>query len=667
MAVAVAAVVVAVAAAPAGHRPASLPVPPMVRGTKDGGGGGGGGGRAGAGGPPGSGGPGRAGGTTPQRQGPLSATGARSGGAPAAATAAPSKPTATASGSAPPKPPGSRAPAGGEGGGGGGAAAAEGGEGAADAAGGGGRGGEDGSLTLPDSSGKYNVKVKRQMSAKLKASQVNDLIEKQRQEQKNAQRLAEEAAARQARLKEYESSLGALWVDQWDHVQLDQLPKDVERPNEIGRRGLAERDPTFRAELGDLLLLYFQELFDTYLYYAKVEADASASELYRMTDFNWKNVLRDATVVGAPPGQISTQTVSSIFKFVNQRRDNLEQGKNKASREAKGGAAAGLGAGAGAGLEGEAAAQDITDAVAKAMADSGAAASAAASGFSSPVTRSHYAAGSLYAFTFSEFLEGLIHVALELPPPPNAPPPGPSGLSSLYVVNSVRALLDGKVIPFAKRGNTLEFRKAIVTSGPLNEALASISPMLEPLYNTFAGDTSQLRAGRGGGGLSLKTFLDMCSQSELIGGALSNMQVKATFVNSLKISIDAEDSRKPLLNKGEFMEAVLRLAYAYDLSKDDPSPSNRATGVARGGRAKRAAAESASERAKKDPAVAYTGLIKEAVDGVTPRGGAAAAAGETVAEQVESAILLKLPTVCGKLLALLEEKVKQTLHGAAVS
>ena len=537
-------------------------------------------------------GPGRAGGTTPQRQGPLSATGAF-GWCARRRDGRPIKTDGDRGGSHH-QPPGSRAPAGGEGGGGGAAAAAEGGEGAADAAGGGGRGGEDGSPTLSDPSGKYNVKVKRQMSAKLKASQVNDLIEKQRQEQKNAQRLAEEAAARQARLKEYESSLGALWVDQWDHVQLDQLPKDVERPNEIGRRGLAERDPTFRAELGDLLLLYFQELFDTYLYYAKVEADASASELYRMTDFNWKNVLRDATVVGAPPGQISTQTVSSIFKFVNQRRDNLEQGKNKASREAKGGAAAGLGAGAGAGLEGEAAAQDITDAVAKAMADSGAAASAAASGFSSPVTRSHYAAGSLYAFTFSEFLEGLIHVALELPPPPNAPPPGPSGLSSLYVVNSVRALLDGKVIPFAKRGNTLEFRKAIVTSGPLNEALASISPMLEPLYNTFAGDTSQLRAGRGGGGLSLKTFLDMCSQSELIGGALSNMQVKATFVNSLKISIDAEDSRKPLLNKGEFMEAVLRLAYAYDLSKDDPSPSNRATDVARGGRAKRAAAESAS-------------------------------------------------------------------------
>lgn len=535
------------------------------------------------------------------------------------------------------------------------------------AAGGGAGGGvsieaADPSLALPDSTGKYNVKVKRQMSAKLKASEVNELIERQRQEQKNAARLAEEAAARQVRLSEYESTLTTLWKDQWSYVQLGQLPKDVEKPNEIGRKGLNERDTTLRDQLGELLVLYFQELFDTYLYYAKVEADASASELYRMTDFNWKNVLRDSKVVGDnKASQIGTQTVSSIFKFVNQRRDNLTQGKIQGPKDPKPppppSSADPSGAPPAESLE------DITDAVTKAMVDSGAAASAAAQGFSSAVTRSHYAAGSLYAFTFSEFLEGLIHVALELPPPPNAPPPGPSGLSSLYVCTCVRTLLDNHVIPYAKRGNTLEFRKVIVSSAALAEALASIGPLLEPLYNTFAG--SDLRAGRGGTGLSLKTFLDMCTQSELIGGSLSNMQVKSVFVNSLQISIDSDDGRKPLLQKHEFFESILRLAYVYDLSKEDPSPSQRATGASRGARAKRAAGE-AEQRAKRDPSVAYSGLVKGAVDGVTPRGGDVAA-GETMAEATEAAILQKMPTVCGKLLALLEEKVKQTLHGAAVS
>ena len=79
------------------------------------------------------------------------------------------------------------------------------------------------------------------------------------------------------------------------------------------------------------------------------------------------------------------------------------------------------------------------------------------------------------------------------------------------------------------------------------------------------------------------------------------------------------------------------------------------------------AAESLADRAKKDASIAYTGLVERGLEGVTPRGAAAVAVGETLAEQMESTILQRLPTVCGKLLALLEEKVKQTLHGAAVS
>ena len=134
-----------------------------------------------------------------------------------------------------------------------------------------------------------------------------------------------------------------------------------------------------------------------------------------MMDFNWKALLRDATVVGDDKSsQLGTQAASAIFKSVNQRRDNLTQSKGAMSKD-RGGGALGM-PGAAAAQEQSADPAEYTEAALKAMANPGgeAAAEKASVGFSSSVTRSHYAAGSLYAFTFSEYLEGLLHVALEV-------------------------------------------------------------------------------------------------------------------------------------------------------------------------------------------------------------------------------------------------------------
>ena len=55
-------------------------------------------------------------------------------------------------------------------------------------------------------------------------------------------------------------------------------------------------------------------------------------------------------------------------------------------------------------------------------------------GYASSVTRAHYAAGSIYAFTFSEFLEGLICAAIELAN--GFKPPPPEGLSTEHVMEA---------------------------------------------------------------------------------------------------------------------------------------------------------------------------------------------------------------------------------------
>ena len=140
-------------------------------------------------------------------------------------------------------------------------------------------------------------------------------------------------------------------ISQWKYVLLEKLPGDAL----ISGQGVAEREPYLADDLAELLRAHFQQLFDTYLYYAKVswnftchslsclllptckyllharvqakaipahsymharhgfsqvEAEASTAELYRMTDSSWRMLLRDATVVGDGREQIKTMVAT---------------------------------------------------------------------------------------------------------------------------------------------------------------------------------------------------------------------------------------------------------------------------------------------------------------------------------------------------------------------
>ena len=508
--------------------------------------------------------------------------------------------------------------------------------------------GGDSAVTVPP-----DFKMRRTKSAKLKADELSAILSMQKQERANAKRLAEEEAARAKRLRAYEATVSLLWESQWGYVQLSRLPTDVEKADEEGRRGVSEREPQLSGKLAGLLHHYFAALFDTYLFYAKVEADAPASELYKMTDFNWKTLLRDATVVGdskdpeAP--QLTTQAATAIFKAVNQRRDNLTQNKGKEAQAVNKGLKAADGTPT---AYSEAALKATTG-------GEGASGTPRASGggFSAGVTKAHYAAGSLYAFTFSEFLEGLLHVALELPPNSSGMiDRGEGGLTTEYILQQVHWLINDKILPNVRHGEVLEFRRMVVGSGLISSALDAINPMLDPLYERYAQLPSKGRY-HGGYGCSLKAFLDLCQDADLVGQQLSHLNVKTAFVNSLSLG---DDARKPLLDRAEFTEAVVRMAYLYKADTDD----------AEGGRAARKAVEQAAKPAKgrEDAAVKLTESVKKKMPvtdspRTTPPAGDWNASDANQRGDDEAKILESLPVVCGKLLSVLEAKAMRPSAG----
>ena len=112
------------------------------------------------------------------------------------------------------------------------------------------------------------------------------------------------------------------------------------------------------------------------------------------------------------------------------------------------------------------------------------------------LTKSHYAAGSLYAFTFSEYLEGLIHAALEWEAVTNKPPP--DGLTTEYVLNAVRKLIEDKILPNCQRGDVFDFRYALVNSSKLGEALDAVQPFVDPLFDKEADMPMKDEKGRPG-------------------------------------------------------------------------------------------------------------------------------------------------------------------------
>lgn len=146
------------------------------------------------------------------------------------------------------------------------------------------------------------------------------------------------------------------------------------------------------------------------LHYAKVDladaADAAAAELYTMTEFKWRTFLKDAMIVGEGKGQLSLISASNIFTMVNQRRENHDKGR--AASAATRGVTSATGA-----------RNSVVDTVTKAHAQQpgGADASVQQAQLTPSLFESVYTGGSVHGFTLSEFLEGLVLVALELPAP----------------------------------------------------------------------------------------------------------------------------------------------------------------------------------------------------------------------------------------------------------
>lgn len=188
----------------------------------------------------------------------------------------------------------------------------------------------------------------------------------------------------------------------------------------------------FSLRLGALFERQFEALFEIYLHYAKVDlaedGDAAASELYLMTESKWKTCLRDATLMGTDgKTQLTTSAISNIFTNINQRRDTLAKKKATEREEGSRGKNTMV-----------ATRTAVTDAVTKVAHKGDKVRSSAV-----------YAGGSVHGFTFSEFLEGLVVVATELPAPAGSRM-GPNGLTAQYVLSAVASMLEQRVVKHAK-------------------------------------------------------------------------------------------------------------------------------------------------------------------------------------------------------------------------
>jgi hypothetical protein len=141
--------------------------------------------------------------------------------------------------------------------------------------------------------------------------------------------------------------------------------------------------------------------------------------------------------------------------------------------------------------------------------------------------------------------------------------------------------------------------------------------------------------------MTIKRFLEMCEEAELLGPSLSRHQAKLVFVHSLEIAPDGGALRKPLLARGpEFHEAILRLTHKYQLTKED----------AQLGADGRTSLRKSCKLQTSADKFSNAGMAARAQADVH-----AAVAGNVVtndASEEEAAILEKLPLVCGKLLAL---------------
>ena len=244
-----------------------------------------------------------------------------------------------------------------------------------------------------------------------------------------------------------------------------------------------------------------------------------------------------------------------------------------------------------------------------------------------------------------------------------------------YVLAAVGALIKQRVLPHAKKADVIGFRRILNNSALLVETLEVLKPDLDPIFERVAYAPKKLGTGRvipAMDGFSLKSFLSMCEDAQLIGAQaigrqLSRVQIKTIFLSSLDITGASAYSRRPLLSRSEFDEALLRLTYSYDASADMVNAAQHGRHHDEPRSATDGTTSAGSSVMSLTPTV-HRGLQGRSVLGpdgdaravkfahsiagkLTPRGGIQ----EADRSEVEAAIMAKLPLVCGRLRATFEK------------
>jgi hypothetical protein len=379
------------------------------------------------------------------------------------------------------------------------------------------------------------------------------------------------------------------WKRSWAHVLLTALPGDAS----YGVGEVIDREPQLALSLSSALRRHFESLRDLYHKYADVTLPVAAlqmqsapppmipggqhheqaggavrttaqsavpearelknTDLHKLSENSWLQLCRDARLIGDGDGQIMASEACLIFTGVNTRR----HARNVAL-----------------GSDGD--------------------------------------SGSIRGFTFSEFVEGIIHLACRIassqqlkeallnssesaaaaassaaasalePPSPDAPPldettppraaaADPKGaamlLSAAKVVQHVSSLVEGVLLPRVEREDVRGFRNALRNSAAIADALESHADLIRHVHGRYAtrGDEREwvIDADSGAYGLTLPRYTELVWEAGLIGRELSRNSAKSAFVNSLNVG-DA------LAGVTEFGEVLARLAHALTpLSREE--------------------------------------------------------------------------------------------------
>ena len=328
------------------------------------------------------------------------------------------------------------------------------------------------------------------------------------------------------------------WQRVWSVVQLRSLPGD----SVFGVGELLDREPMLSLKISSMLEPHYMSLLDCYHHYADVTLPAARpgaphpalgeqgelrnTDLHRLSENSWLQLCRDAKLIGDGPKQLLPTDVCLIFTAVNTRR---------AARVAT--------------LTSQGAVNDLDQ-------------------------------GSIRAFTFSEFIEALVQFACKRELASGGMQGAAAGrLTTEHVEATLRALVEGAVLPHVRREDVRGFREALQRSEAITSILNASAVSLRAVHMRYAsrgGERDLLYDDAGGLGLTLARYQEMVWEAGLIGRQLSRNMAKAAFVNAL----NAGDA---LAGLAEFVEIVVRLAHHLTpMTREDrvgaPPPPKKSTG-----------------------------------------------------------------------------------------